>query len=324
VSAPVTIPNQSIEATSVRDKNSSAKRIPALSRWPLFCAVFLIASLGLWWAIAPQLPELWELWMGNGLASMGILVPPAVTILIVLAWRGERWKTGGTWWGLALCAFTLLLIAFMKRYGTPVILSETGTLHLVPVGLVVFFYVSGVVLLFAGFKAYRLAFFPITLLLLVNPAPKFFISAIDIPLQYVGAHTARSFAQLIGVPLASDNLRLMFSPALGMFIAPGCNGLRGALAMGFLTLVLGYFYRLPLWFRSVYFLSGVLLAYLLNLVRLCGLVLCYRVALGFEPLARHMEAADYVLGSLIFFTGAIFVVAVPRKWNKLKKIPANS
>ena len=116
----------------------------------------------------------------------------------------------------------------------------------------------------------------------------------------------------------------MFSPALGMFIAPGCNGLRGAITMGLLTMIAGYLYRLPLGLRIVYVASGVVLAYLLNLVRLCGLVLFYRIALGFTPLARHMEGADYVLGSLVFFTAAIFVFALPRKWNSVRKQSASS
>ena len=94
--------------------------------------------------------------------------------------------------------------------------------------------------------------------------------------------------------------------------------------MGFLTLVVGYLYKLPVWLRIGYFLSGVVLAYLLNLVRLCGLVLCYRVALAVEPLARHMEAADYVLGSLIFFSGAIFLFAFPNRWNRTRSQHANS
>jgi exosortase J len=274
--------------------------------------------------LGPQLHELWKLWMGSGLASMGILAPPTAATLTVLAWRGGKWNASGTWLGLALCAITLLIMAFVKWHGIPVLFSGDGMLHVLPVGLLIFLYVSGVVLLFAGYEAYRLALFPIALLLLVNPAPTVFISSIDLPLQYVGAHTARSFAGWVGVPLESDHLRLMFSPALGMFIAPGCNGLRGALAMGFLTLVVGYLYRLPLWLRCVYFVLGVVLAYLMNLVRLCGLVLCYRVALNFDPLARHMEAADYVLGSLIFFTAAVFVFAIPRKWNSLRKQTSNS
>ncbi len=291
--------------------------------WLVFCAGAMVGMLGLWWMMAPQLRGLWRLWTGNGLASMGVLIPATVVILIGLAWRGREWSSGGTWWGLALCTLTLLMAAFEKVYGSPVVFSSAGTLHLFPMGLLVALYVSGVVLLFAGYQAYRLVLFPISLLLLVNPAPHFIVNQVDLPLQYVGAHTARAFAGWVGVPPVSDDLRLMFSPALGMFIAPACNGLRGAMAMGFLTLVIGYFYRLPVWLRCVYVLGGVILAYLLNLVRLCGLVLCYRVALNFESLARHMEAADYLLGSLIFFSAAVFIVALPIRWKNLSDQSAN-
>jgi exosortase/archaeosortase family protein len=69
---------------------------------------------------------------------------------------------------------------------------------------------------------------------------------------------------------------------------------------------------------------GVALAYLLNLVRLCGLVLCYRVALHYAPLAGHMAAADYVLGSILFFCAAVFVLALPRRWKRISNQPANS
>jgi exosortase J len=197
-------------------------------------------------------------------------------------------------------------------------------LHLFPAGLLVSLYVSGVVLLFAGFRHYRAALFPIALLLFLNPAPRFFTTMIDLPLQYAGAHIARGFADWIGIPLTIDNLRIMFSPALGMFIAPGCNGLRGALAMGFLAAVLGHLYALPWLVRGAYVVSGLAFAYLLNLVRLCGLVLCYRVALDFSPLAVHMAAVDYALGSTLFLFSAFFVLGLPRRWKRLSNERKNS
>jgi exosortase J len=292
--------------------------------WRVLAVILLVAAVGLWWMLGQQAHSLWGLWTSNGLASIGILIPMASIALAVRAWRGMSWDRHGTWWGLALCIAALLLAGLMKSQGFPLLSYQNVRLHLLPVGVLVFLYTSGVVLLFAGYKAYRAAFFPIFLLLFLNPAPNFFTHFVDLPLQYVGAHTARSFAQWIGVPLAVDDLRLMFSPALGMFIAPGCNGLRGAVTMGLLTMIAGHYYGLPLVLRGVYVVCGVVLAYLLNLVRLCGLVLCYKVALGFAPLARHMEAADYVLGSLVFFSAAIFVFTVPRKWNTLRKQSVSS
>ena len=287
--------------------------------WPVLSAILLVAATGLWWMLSPWVQSLWMLWTTNGLSSIGILIPLASIALAVRSWRGRPWDQNGTWWGLALCVAALLLAWLVKEQGFPFLAYHSVHTNLIPAGVLVFLYVSGVVLLFGGYKAYRAAFFSIFLLLFFNPAPESITSLVDLPLQYAGAHTARAFAQGIGGPLAVDDLRLMFSPTLGMFIAPGCNGLRGAVAMGYLTLIAGHIYAMPLWLRGAYVASGVVLAYLLNLVRLCGLVLCYWVALRFAPLARHMEAADYILGSLVFFSAALFLFSVPRKWNNRKK-----
>ena len=301
-----------------REKETqAADRYALLMRVSLIGATLLVSGLGLWWMLGPLRAGLWQLWTTNGLASIGMLFPLAAIVLAMRVWRQESWSAKGTWRGLPLCTVALLLASIVNEAGYPFFAFQRFTLQLFPVGLLVFVYVSGVVLLFLGHTAYRLALFPISLLLFLNPAPRVFTTFVDLPLQYAAAHTARTFAQWIGVTTAVDDLRLMFSPSLGMFIAPGCNGLRGALTMGFLTMIVAHIYRMPILQRIVYVTSGVILAYLLNLLRLCTLVLCYRVAIGFAPLAHHMEAADYVLGGLIFFVAAVFVIATPRIWNRL-------
>ena len=292
--------------------------------WLLLCAVVVVSVVGLWWMLGTQVVRLWGLWTGNGLASIGMLMPVAAVILTVRAWHRCPWKRRGTWWGLVVCAVALLLGRLERAELIPLLAYHLARQHVFPVGAQIFFYVTGAVWLFAGFRYYRAALFPISLLLFVNPVPGFFASMVDLPLQQAGAYTARVVAHWAGVPLTGDDLRMMFSPALGMFIAPGCNGLRGSLTMGFLTAVMGYLYGLPWLLRSAYIASGVLVAYLLNLVRLSGLVLCYRLALSYAPLARHMTAADYALGSILFFMAALFVFALPLRWKRLSKQHAGS
>ena len=110
-------------------------------------------------------------------------------------------------------------------------------------GLTVYAYGCGIVLLLGGVGVWRRAAFPLALLLFVNPVPSEFLAQIDLPLQYLCAHTAHTFALAIGVHPEGNQLRLMFAPGFGMFIAPGCNGVRGAVTMGYLALILGYVYR---------------------------------------------------------------------------------
>jgi exosortase J len=300
---------------------------PALNQatdWLLLCAIFVVSIMGLWWMLGSQVVFLWNLWTHNGLASIGLLIPVAVVVLTIRVWYRRPLEQYGSWWGLAVCVVALLLATLDKAHRLPFLTYHGMSLHLFSTGLRVYLYVIAVVLFFAGFRHYRAALFPIALLLFLNPAPGFFTTMIDLPLQYAGAHIARGFAHWIGLPLTIDNLRIMFSPALGMFMAPGCNGLRGALAMGFLAAVFGHLYALPWLVRDAYVVSGVAFAYLLNLVRLCGLVLCYRVALDFAPLAAHMTALDYVLGSTLFLFSAFFVLGLPRRWKRLSNERKNS
>jgi exosortase J len=288
--------------------------------WTLLATIFFVSVLGLLCLMGRQTTtRLWSLWTGNSLLSIGILVPFATVALTLRAWRRCQSERCGSWWGLIVSAVSLLLAALYKSQALPFLTYHEATLRLVPLGLLVFLYVSGVVVLFAGFAFYRAALFPISLLLFLNPAPGFLTTMIDLPLQYAGAHTARAFAHWIGVPMTVDQLRIMFSPALGMFIAPGCNGMRGALTMGFLAATVGHLYALPWLLRCVYVGSGVIAAYLLNLVRLCGLVLFYRVALDSAWLTRHMTAVDYVLGSTLFFFAGLFILGLPRRWKQSSK-----
>ena len=77
----------------------------------------------------------------------------------------------------------------------------------------------------------------------VNPVPHFFTLHIDLPLQHASSLIARGFAHALGQKFTPDQLRLMFTPDFGMFIAPGCNGIRGAITMGFIALIAGYLYK---------------------------------------------------------------------------------
>jgi exosortase J len=173
-----------------------------------------------------------------------------------------------------------------------------------------FAYGSGVVLLLGGTCLYRAALFPILLLLLVNPVPHVFSRVVDLPLQHVSAHVARAFAMHLGHSLTPDNLRLMFTPDFGMFIAPGCDGIRGSVTMGFIALVAGYVYRFRWYANASVVIGAILLGYVFNLARLCLLVVYYDVALHFPSLQNKAENADYVIGAALFLVATLLLFAV--------------
>jgi exosortase J len=131
---------------------------------------------------------------------------------------------------------------------------------------------------------------------------------IDIPLQNISARVARDFATLIHFAPTTPQLRLMFAPDFGMFIAPGCDGIRGAVTLGYLALVLGYLKRASLRRWAAYVIGGVLLGYLFNFIRLCVLVVYYRIALGHPALENVAKQADYAIGSCLFLVAILIFI----------------
>ena len=256
---------------------------------------------------------LWSLWTTDPLKSIGGLIPLVSFVLILRVWRSLGWEMRGTWWGLALLAFTIAVVHLRDHAIIEFILTPSWAIFVPPHSLVAFAYTAGVVLLFGGTRLFRAALFPIVLTWFVNPVPNVFNLWIDLPLQHASAVVARGFAHALGQQLSPDQLRLMFTPDFGMFIAPGCNGIRGAITMGFIALIAGYIYRFRARFHALVVIGAVLLGYVFNLVRLCVLVLYYIVALHITWLQTRAEMGDYIIGACLFFVATTLLFVIIRR-----------
>jgi exosortase J len=291
--------------------------LPTRVAIPLAC---LCAVVGLF-TIYGTVAMLMNVWRSDDLKSMGMVVPLLCFALIVRSWRSIGWETEGSWWGFAVLAAGALLMFLRDRTLLIVTINKTWLLQLPPLPLVAVVYALGMVLLFGGPRLLRAAWFPVLLIWAVIPVPQTFSKAVDLPLQHASAMVARGFAHMLGEPLTQDKLRLMFTPTFGMFIAPGCNGIRGAITLGLAAVVVGYLYRFR-WFVYLPVVAGaVLLGYVFNLLRLCTLVLYYKIALPYPWLQAHAEAADYILGACLFVCALSIFFTVA---NKLRRdLPAD-
>ena len=258
---------------------------------------------------------LWRMWTTDALKSIGMMIPLVSFILILRAWRSLRWEMNGSWWGVAILAVTIAAVHLRDQAILIFVFSPQWNIYLPPHSLVAFAYVSGVVLLFGGKKLYRAAIFPIILIWFVNPVPHIFNVFVDLPLQRVSAHVARAFAMALGQPLTSDQMRLMFTPSFGMFIAPGCNGIRGAVTMGFISLVAGYVYGFRWYVHASIVAGAVLLGYVFNFARLCLLVIYYIFALRFTWFQHKAKLGDYIIGGCLFLLATVLLFHVVRRFG---------
>jgi exosortase J len=295
------IPDPEICVPVVRSRALSPVRFAALET--------TFAVLGLV-AIWPALLTLWNLWTQDALKSVGMVVPLVSLVLILRAWRSLGWRVDGTWWGLAVILATVGVVWIREQAILILVISPHWSTVLPPPSLVLLAYGSGAVLLLGGMRLYRAALFPIILLWFANPVPSRFTLMVDAPLQHASAHIARVFAIHLGHTLTPDHLRLMFTPSFGMFIAPGCDGIRGSLTMGFIALIAGYVYRFRWYANAAVVVGAVLLGYVFNLARLCMLVLYYIVALHIPWLQDKAENADYAIGACLFLSATLLLFRV--------------
>lgn len=299
----------------------SLSDVPARSPWKSLRPLLPWLALSFSGLLLTASSLLWRIWTNDALRSIGIYFPIVSVILTLRVWRKLHWESRGTWWGL----LPLYYAAVMAREGGGalqlVAFTKSVGFTLLPLGLTVFAYGSGVVLLLGGARVWRAALFPLALLLFVNPVPGAF-QLIDLPLQFFCSRVAQHFALAIGVHPDVNQLRLMFAPGFGMFIAPGCDGIRGAVTMGYLALVLAYLYNFSVAARFLSTASALALGYVFNLIRLCALVIFYRIALRFPSLQPHGTSADYVIGGFLFLIAAALFACIVR-WKKQNKPTAS-
>jgi exosortase J len=285
-------------AGSVNLKPSQAAAIAA------FLAVFGLSTI---W---PTMNALWYLWTSDDLKSIGMFIPLVSFVLVLRAWRSIGWEMDGSWWGLAILALTAVVVHVRDQAVLLFVFSPQWSVVIPPLSLVMFAYGAGFVLLFGGTRLFRISIFPLVLLWFSNPIPHIFNVFVDLPLQHASAHVARAFAIALGQPLTPDQLRLMFTPKFGMFIAPGCNGIRGAVTMGFIALIAGYVYRFRWYAHTAVVAAAILLGYLFNFLRLLLLVLYYLVALHFTWFQHTAKMGDYIIGGSLFLIGTVLLFYV--------------
>jgi exosortase J len=250
------------------------------------------------------------IWRTDALKSMGMVVPFVCFALILRAWRALGWETEGSWWGLAILGGAALLLFVRSQMLLIITVNKDWLLQLPPLPLVAVVYATGLVLLFGGPRLLRAAWFPVLLMWAVIPVPQLFSHLVDLPLQHVGAETARGFAHLIGQKLDDQDLQIMFAPGFGMFIAPGCDGLRGSITLGLTALVVGHVYRFRWYLFAPVVIAAVLLGYVFNLLRLCSLVVFDKIALSLPWLQTREQIADHIVGAGLFLTALLLFFSI--------------
>lgn len=277
---------------------------PPSFRYALLIAALVAAGS---YSILPLWLFMCRLWINDPLRAIGAVFPLLAFTGTLAAWRRIGWTLNGTFWGLPILALSILLAPITT---SGIMVLRVHLQHNEPMlhpGVVMFLYAVGAVFLFGGFRLLRAAIAPLCLLLFINPVPGLFNVVVDYPLQFLSATTARHFSHLIGLHPTGEQLRMMFTPDFGMMIVPGCNGVRGSVTLGYLALIFGYIRHLRPRTLALTTLAAFLSGYLFNLLRLCILVIYYRIGVSVPSIQKYGAGVDYVIGCTLFLFATLGV-----------------
>jgi len=178
---------------------------------------------------------------------------------------------------------------------------------------------AGALLYLRGWKALRLAGFPIAFLLLMIPIPAIIFNQIAFPLQLLASRFGETVLWTLGIPvLREGNIIALASTRLE--VAEACSGIRSLISLLTLGIVYGYFTDSRPSVRAAIALSTIPIAILANGARVAG-----------TGIAAHHFGPDAAQGFFHSFSGwLVFVVAfalvfvVTRLLLKMLPVPVPS
>jgi len=207
----------------------------------------------------PVLARLTQDWWNDPESSHGFLVPLFSGFVV--------WHTRKTWtrlslkpssWGLAIVIGALVFLV-AGVLGTEFFLARSSFVFLL----------SGLVILFLGWRFFRAFLFPLAFLFLMIPIPAIIFNHIAFPLQLLASRFASASLELIGVPvLREGNVMQLANTTLE--VAEACSGIRSLLSLVTLAVIYGYLVEKRIWRRAVYAVAAVPIAVVANGLRVLG------------------------------------------------------
>jgi exosortase len=291
-----------VQETAVLSGNSSAP-IRGVQRW-IWPGIALTMAAWVFFPVLvydPELQSLAELWLEDDNYSYGLLIPP---LALYFVWENRaalgRLPVSGTAWGLVPIGLSLALFA----------MGVLGGVNFFP-RLSALLLFAGGILWVGGWAWGRALGFPMLLLLLSIPIPRFVFIQIAFPLQLFASEVAEQVLFWIGVPVMREG-NVIHLPHASLEVAEACSGLRSLLALVTTGVVFAYFFGRG-WAHWLLIAGASLpIAILVNAVRVTGTgYLAHRY--GIEVATGYYHSLEgFAMFGMAFTLLAVFGFAVVR------------
>jgi len=230
---------------------------PTPEKRPIWQTAVLIALI--LWVYAPILGRLCQQWWSDPNFSHGFFVP-AFSMFVVWQNRKELAAVlpAPSSWGLPLILFSLLTL-ILGVFGAELFLSRISLVLLI----------AGMVIFLRGWGTLRAVLFPLAFLVLMVPIPSIVLNQITFPLQILASKLAAWILPIIGVPVLREG-NVINLPAMPLYVADACSGIRSLLSLTCLAIMYGYLLEKRMGVRVFLALASIPIAVAANAFRIVG------------------------------------------------------
>jgi exosortase D (VPLPA-CTERM-specific) len=236
----------------------SGDKKPALLTARLLAGGFAaICLLFVGFSARDGLSNLYDRWMHEEEYGYGLLIAAIVPVLLWRRWHILSSDSGGARWP----GLTLLIIAQLCN-----IIAVLGeSYYIEQIALVVSIASIGLVLF--GFRAIRVIFPIVILLLLTIPLPYTLQAMLTIKLQLVSTNLGVAIIQFLGIPVYVEG-NIIDLGSYKLQVAEACSGLRYLLPLTCLAYLIAYLYKAALWKKAIVVISAAPITIFINSFRI--------------------------------------------------------
>jgi exosortase len=256
------------------------------------------------WLYADPARGLVVQWMTSADASYGVILAVVACALIWTRRRAAAPSRDGVWSsaaGLALLGLGLTL-HLAGLFAADLFTTRASFV----------FVAGGLTWFLAGRAAARTMAAPLMFLLLAIPIPELVVNAVTLPLQLMASHVAESTLALSGVPVFREG-NVLELPSVTLQVAEACSGLRSAVSLASVALLLAWSSGGPIARRALLVVSTVPIAVVVNGLRIAATGVACET---WGPSAAH-GTWHTVTGWLTFVVGLLALLVL--QWLLLER-----
>jgi exosortase len=246
--------SQLVQAEFQTVRPTSKRFLDALPSWQLGT----LAALTLW-LYGPTLTHLLGQWWHDPNFSHGFFVPAFSGFVV---WQGRQRlaqvSLKPSWSGLGILALALAVLV-IGQMGAELFLTRFSLLLLL----------SGLIVLFLGWKYLHALVFPMAFLVLMIPIPTIVFNQITFPLQLLASRISAGVLPWFGVPVLQEG-NVIVLPAMALEVAEACSGIRSLMSLATLAIMYGYLMDRHVSVRVLLAVASVPIAVLANGSRIVG------------------------------------------------------